>query len=117
VSAVVSGIVALLGFAVFRNFSPGVIAATTALAAGSILSMLVDIMIPEVFQKTHSYPYLITIAGFLIAFALSKVAGREAGGSRFRQWRRARHRLRGPPPTGDIYRLAHGLAVTELRRA
>jgi ZIP family zinc transporter len=75
VIAVVSGIAALLGFAVFRNFSPEVIAGTTALAAGAILSMLVDTMIPEAFQETHDYAGLITVAGFLIAFALSKVAG------------------------------------------
>ncbi|HEY2291423.1 MAG TPA: hypothetical protein VGM86_12040 [Thermoanaerobaculia bacterium] len=75
VIAVVSGIAALLGYTVFRNFSPGVIAATTALAAGAILSMLVDTMIPEAFQETHDYAGLITVAGFLIAFALSKVAG------------------------------------------
>jgi zinc transporter, ZIP family len=75
VIAVVSGIAALLGFAVFRGFSPGVIAATTALAAGAILSMLVDTTIPEAFQETHDYAGLITVAGFLIAFALSKVAG------------------------------------------
>jgi ZIP family zinc transporter len=47
----------------------------TALAVGAILSMLVDTMIPEAFQETHDYAGLITVAGFLIAFALSKVAG------------------------------------------
>jgi ZIP family zinc transporter len=52
-----------------------VIAATTALAAGAILSMLVDTMISEAFQETHDYAGLITVAGFLIAFALSKVEG------------------------------------------
>jgi zinc transporter, ZIP family len=65
--AAVSGIAALLGFAVFRDFSPGVIAGTTALAAGAILAMLVDTMIPEAFQETHDYAGLITVAGFLIA--------------------------------------------------
>ena len=59
----------------FRRFSPAVIAATTALAAGGILAMLVDTMIPEAFEETHEYAGLITVAGFLIAFALSKLAG------------------------------------------
>jgi ZIP family zinc transporter len=70
----VSGISALLGYTVFRGFSAGVIAGTTALAAGAILSMLVDTMIPEAFEETHEFAGLITVAGFLIAFALSKLA-------------------------------------------
>jgi zinc transporter, ZIP family len=73
--AVVSGIAALLGYAVFRDFSAGTIAATTALAAGGILAMLIDTMIPEAFEQAHELAGLITVAGFLIAFALSKLAG------------------------------------------
>ena len=73
--AAVSGVAALVGFAIFRRFSPGVIAATTALAAGAILTMLADTMIPEAFEDAHDYAGLITVAGFLIAFALSKLGG------------------------------------------
>lgn len=73
--ALLSGIAALAGYAVFRNYSAGTIAATTALAAGGILAMLVDTMIPEAFQETHELAGLITVAGFLIAFALTKLAG------------------------------------------
>ncbi|MFL6194069.1 MAG: ZIP family metal transporter [Thermoanaerobaculia bacterium] len=73
--AVASGIASLLGYTVFRGFSPGVIAATTALAAGGILAMLVDTMIPEAFEEAHEFAGLITVAGFLTAFALSKLAG------------------------------------------
>jgi ZIP family zinc transporter len=73
--AVVSGIGALVGYAVFQKFSPDVIAATTALAAGAILSMLVDTMIPEAFEEAHELAGLITVAGFLTAFVLSKLGG------------------------------------------
>jgi ZIP family zinc transporter len=73
--AAISGVAALVGFAIFRRFSPGVIAATTALAAGAILTMLADTMIPEAFEDAHDYAGLITVAGFLIAFALSKLWG------------------------------------------
>jgi zinc transporter, ZIP family len=73
--AVVSGIAALVGYAVFQKFSPDVIAATTALAAGGILSMLVDTMIPEAFEEAHELAGLITVAGFLAAFVLSKLGG------------------------------------------
>lgn len=69
--AIASGVAALLGFAVFRHFPPFVIAATTAIAAGGILAMLADTMIPEAFEDTHTAAGLITAVGFLAAFALS----------------------------------------------
>jgi zinc transporter, ZIP family len=56
----------------FRDYSPDFVAATTAVAAGAILSMLVDTMIPEAFEETHDFAGLITVAGFLCAFILSK---------------------------------------------
>ncbi|MCA1246506.1 ZIP family metal transporter [Massilia sp. MS-15] len=73
--ALASGVAALVGYAVFRHFSPQVVAATTAVAAGAILAMLVDTMIPEAFEETHDFAGLITVAGFLAAFALSKLGG------------------------------------------
>lgn len=50
-------------------------AATTALAAGGILAMLVDTMVPEAFEEAHDFTGLITVLGFLAAFALSKGGG------------------------------------------
>jgi zinc transporter, ZIP family len=72
---IVSGIAALIGYAVFQRFSPDVVAATTAIAAGAILSMLVDTMIPEAFEEAHDFAGLITVTGFLAAFVLSKMGG------------------------------------------
>jgi ZIP family zinc transporter len=69
-----SGIAALIGYTVFQHYSADVIAATTAVAAGAILSMLVDTMIPEAFEVAHDFAGLITVSGFLAAFALSKLA-------------------------------------------
>ncbi|MEX5745951.1 ZIP family metal transporter [Massilia sp. X63] len=71
--AAASGIASLVGYTVFRGFSAGIVAATTAIAAGAILSMLVDTMIPEAFEQTHDFAGLITVAGFLAAFVLSKM--------------------------------------------
>jgi zinc transporter, ZIP family len=62
-----------MGYAVFRHFSANIIAATIAVAAGAILSMLVDTMIPEAFAETHDFAGLITVVGFLIAFILTKL--------------------------------------------
>ena len=73
--AVVSGLAALAGYLVFRQFSDAVIAATTAVAAGAILAMLVDTMIPEAYEETHAFAGLITVVGFLCAFALSTLGG------------------------------------------
>jgi ZIP family zinc transporter len=73
--AVASGLAAIAGYAVFEHFPAGVIAGTTAIAAGAILAMLVDTMIPEAFQVTHNFAGLITVAGFLISFILSKLSG------------------------------------------
>jgi zinc transporter, ZIP family len=72
--AAASGLAALVGYTVFQHFSPDVVAATTAVAAGAILAMLVDTMIPEAFATAHDFAGLITVAGFLAAFALSKSA-------------------------------------------
>jgi ZIP family zinc transporter len=73
--AILSGIAALLGDAVFSHFSTEVIAATIAIAAGGILAMIADTMMPEAFDKAHELTGLITVCGFLAAFALSKLGG------------------------------------------
>src|SRR5919202_3700062 len=73
--ALVSGLAALVGYAVFSRFGADVIAATTAVAAGAILAMLADTMIPEAFEQTHDFAGLITVAGFLAAFVLTKLGG------------------------------------------
>ncbi len=73
--ALLSGLAAFLGYAVFSHFSNEVIAATTAVAAGGILAMISDTMIPEAFELTHNFAGLITVCGFLTAFILSKLGG------------------------------------------
>jgi ZIP family zinc transporter len=70
--AFLSGLAALIGYAVFGHFSNDVEAATTAVAAGAILAMLSDTMIPEAFEQAHDFAGLITVFGFLVAFVLTK---------------------------------------------
>ena len=70
-----SGLAALAGFSLFEGVSPATVAATTAVAAGAILAMLADTMIPEAFADAHDFAGLITVAGFLAAFALTKMGG------------------------------------------
>jgi ZIP family zinc transporter len=73
--AIVSALSAIVGFSVFRHFSDAVISATTAAAAGAILAMIADTMMPEAFEETHTLAGLVTVAGFLAAFLLTKLGG------------------------------------------
>ena len=73
--AVASGIASWAGYALFRDVSAEWVAATTAVAAGAILAMLADTMIPEAFEHTHDAAGLITVIGFFAAFVLSKLGG------------------------------------------
>jgi ZIP family zinc transporter len=71
--AVVSGLAAVLGYTVLGGVSAAVLAGITALAAGAILSMVADTMIPEAFENAHLLIGLITVIGFLTAFSLSRL--------------------------------------------
>lgn len=68
-----TAIASLAGYTFFNNLPPGVIATSMALAAGAILAMLVDTMIPEAFSETHDLAGFITVLGFIISFILSKI--------------------------------------------
>lgn len=72
--ALLSGLASVAGYTLFEGVNPGVTAATTALAAGGILAMLTDTMVPEAFETTHELTGLIAVAGFLTSFMLSKIA-------------------------------------------
>ena len=73
--AVACGLSSLAGYVVFDALSPFIVAATTAVAAGAMLTMIVDTMIPEAFAETHNWAGLIAVLGFLTSFTLTQVAG------------------------------------------
>jgi ZIP family zinc transporter len=73
--AVASGIAAWLGFVAFGSASQMTVAATMAIAAGAILAMLSDTMIPEAVEHAHDWTGLLTVFGFLLAFGLSRHLG------------------------------------------
>ena len=68
--ALASGTAGLLGTLLLQGAPAELVAAITALAAGAILTMIADTMIPEAFEDTHLYAGLITTVGFLTAFAI-----------------------------------------------
>jgi ZIP family zinc transporter len=70
--AAVSGLAALLGYVALGSAPPEVIAVITAVAAGAILTMIADTMIPEAFETTQTWTGLITTIGFLVAFAIER---------------------------------------------
>jgi len=72
--AVLSGLAALVGYVALGSAPPGAIAVITAIAAGAILTMIADTMIPEAFERTRTWTGVITVVGFLVAFAID-VAG------------------------------------------
>jgi ZIP family zinc transporter len=72
--AVLSALAALVGHATLGGAPPEVIAVITAVAAGAILTMIADTMIPEAFEETRTWTGVIASVGFLVAFAID-VAG------------------------------------------
>ncbi len=68
--AVISGLAALAGYALLGGASPALLAVITAVAGGAILSMIADTMIPEAYSRVHLLTGLVTVTGFLAAFAL-----------------------------------------------
>jgi ZIP family zinc transporter len=69
--ALASALAAAFGAWALDGADPELIAAIQALAAGAILAMIADTMIPEAFEATREYAGLVTAAGFLLAFLLS----------------------------------------------
>jgi ZIP family zinc transporter len=70
--AVASGLAGLLGCLLLQGASAELVAAITALAAGAILTLVADTMIPEAFERTHLYAGLIATLGFLTAFTIGR---------------------------------------------
>jgi ZIP family zinc transporter len=73
--AAASAVAAYLGNLLLAGASPELVAATNAIAAGAILAMISDTMMPEAFEHAHEFAGLITVTGFLAAFVLSKLGG------------------------------------------
>lgn len=72
--AALSGLSALLGAVLLEGAPPATVAVITAVAAGAILAMVADTMIPEAFERTHALTGLITTIGFLTAFTIERLA-------------------------------------------
>jgi len=69
--ALISGLAAVAGYTLLGDAPAAALAAVTAVAAGAILAMVADTMIPEAFENAHLLIGLVTVAGFLVAFGIS----------------------------------------------
>ena len=70
----ISTLAAAIGYAVLGDASGNVVAVTQAFAAGAILTMLADTMMPEAFEHSGSLVGLVTLTGFATAFILSTLS-------------------------------------------
>jgi ZIP family zinc transporter len=68
--ALISGLASLAGYGLFQHASPGTVAFVLAFAAGAILTMLADTMMPEAFQHGGKLVGVITTLGFATAFTI-----------------------------------------------
>lgn len=71
--AAASGTAAVAGYTLLGGAPAAVLAGITAVAAGAILAMVADTMIPEAFEDGHLLSGLVTVAGFLLSFGLSQL--------------------------------------------
>ena len=62
---------AAIGYGALGDAKPDTIAAIQAFAAGAILTMLADTMMPEGFEHGGKTVGLVTVLGFALAFFLS----------------------------------------------
>ena len=71
--ALVSGLASFIGYTAFRHSSPDTIAFILAFAAGAILTMLADTMMPEAYEHGGKLVGVITTLGFAVAFLIDQL--------------------------------------------
>ena len=71
--AVVSALSSLAGYVLFQDTSQDTVAFVLAFAAGAILTMLADTMMPEAFEHGGKLAGIVTTLGFAVAFAIHSV--------------------------------------------
>lgn len=67
------GLSALAGYLLMQDASGEVTAFVTAIAAGAILAMICDTMIPEAFRDAKAFTGLIAVFGFFAAFGVHQL--------------------------------------------
>jgi ZIP family zinc transporter len=68
--ALISGLSSLAGYSLFQDSPPDTVAFVLAFAAGAILTMLADTMMPEAFEHGGDLVGVVTTLGFAVAFTI-----------------------------------------------
>jgi zinc transporter, ZIP family len=71
--ALVSGLASLLGYGLFQDASPNTVAFVLTFAAGGILAMLAETMMPEAYEHGGKLVGIATTLGFAIAFGIHQL--------------------------------------------
>jgi zinc transporter, ZIP family len=80
--SLVCALASLLAFGLLDESRQGIIAFTLAFAAGAILAMLADTMMPEAFAHAGRAVALVTVLGFALGFALNERDASESTSTR-----------------------------------
>jgi zinc transporter, ZIP family len=75
IAVIIGTISTAIGFSVLSKASPFAISVAISFAAGAILVMLAESMIPEAFEEGGSKIGLAAMAGFTVAFILGRLGG------------------------------------------
>jgi ZIP family zinc transporter len=73
--ALISGAAALAGAALLGSASHELMATVNAIAAGALLTMIANTMVPEAVAGEYGLTGIFVVAGLLVAFALSRAGG------------------------------------------
>ena len=68
--ALISGLASVAGYGLFQSSSPDVVAFVLAFAAGAILTMLANTMMPEAFEHGGKLVGVATTLGFTVAYSI-----------------------------------------------
>ncbi len=68
--AVISGLASVAGYGLFQDSSPDTVAFVLAFAAGAILTMLADTMMPQAYEHGGKVVGVATTLGFAVAFVI-----------------------------------------------
>ena len=68
--ALVSALASVAGYGLFQNSSPDTVAFVLSFAAGAIITMLADTMMPEAYEHGGKLVGVVTTLGFAVAFAI-----------------------------------------------
>ncbi|MDR0911226.1 MAG: ZIP family zinc transporter [Methanobrevibacter sp.] len=68
---IATGLSAMLGYTIFSQTDHHILSFALAIAAGALISMIADVLLPEAYEKTHEFTGFLMALGFLLSFILS----------------------------------------------